>query len=115
MTPFDDCLTIYADGARLTLRARPGINKPRPPRLVALADGKRAVELTVAAVAEDGKANDALLAQLAKNLGLKKAQLSVKSGASGKLKIIDIHGAPEALGPLLTAWLTSLAAAANGK
>lgn len=39
----------------------------------------------------DGKANAELIALIARHFGVTKGQISVKSGASGRLKLIEIQ------------------------
>lgn len=38
----------------------------------------------------DGKANAALIALVAGHFGVRKAQVSIRSGASGRLKLVDV-------------------------
>jgi uncharacterized protein (TIGR00251 family) len=38
----------------------------------------------------DGKANEALIALVAGHFGVRKAQVSIKSGASSRLKLVSI-------------------------
>ena len=40
----------------------------------------------------DGKANEALIALVAAHFGVRKAQVSIKSGASSRLKRVSIAG-----------------------
>ncbi len=40
----------------------------------------------------DGKANEELIALLARHFGCRKAQVSIKSGASGRMKLVRIGG-----------------------
>jgi uncharacterized protein len=56
--------------------------------LVELDDGS--FEARVKAPPVDGKANAALIALIAASLGVRKAQVIIKSGASGRLKLIQI-------------------------
>ena len=44
----------------------------------------------IAAPPVDGKANEELIALVAKHFGLRKAQVSIKSGASGRVKQVRI-------------------------
>lgn len=97
MDSLNSILTLAADGVRLSVRAKPATSRPRPPRLVDIGEGRYALEISVNAPAEDGKANKAILEQLAAFLGLKKAQLSINGGASARLKTIAIEGNPEIL------------------
>jgi len=60
-----------------------------------LSDGSTVLKIRVRAVPEDGKANRALLELLSKNLGVPLAALSLKSGATSRLKTIAI-AAPSA-------------------
>ena len=39
----------------------------------------------------DGKANAALIALVAKHFGLRKAQVSIRSGASGRMKLVELE------------------------
>jgi len=61
------------------------------------ADGSRHLAVRVRAVPEKGKANKALIALLAKHLGLPKRDLDVIRGATSRLKTVRI----EAEGPAL--------------
>lgn len=90
-------LTRYDGGIRLVVKAKPGSSRARPPRLVALAEGQQAVEIAVAAIAEDGKANAALLAEVARLFGVKKKDVSLKVGASSRHKLVDVAGDPDLL------------------
>ena len=60
----------------------------RVEELVALDDGS--FEARVKAPPVDGKANAALIALVAKHFGLRKAQVNIKSGASGRLKLLPL-------------------------
>ncbi len=52
----------------------------------------------------DGAANRALIDLLARELGLKRGDLEVVSGARGRQKLVAVHGRPEAeLAPRLAA------------
>jgi uncharacterized protein (TIGR00251 family) len=39
----------------------------------------------------DGKANAELIAVVAEHFGVRKAQVSIKSGASGRMKLVQIN------------------------
>jgi uncharacterized protein len=56
------------------------------------ADGREHLKARVRAVPEDGKANAALLALLAKCLAVPKSTLRLAAGATGRLKRIEIAG-----------------------
>ncbi|HEX6636182.1 MAG TPA: DUF167 domain-containing protein [Steroidobacteraceae bacterium] len=71
-----------------TLRVKVKPNS-RVEELVPLDDGSH--EARVKAPPVDGKANAALVALIAAHFGVRKAQVVIKSGASGRLKLIQIH------------------------
>jgi uncharacterized protein (TIGR00251 family) len=70
-----------------TLRIKVKPNS-RVEALVELEDGSW--EARVKAPPVDGKANAALIALVAAHFGLRKAQVVLKSGASGRLKLVQI-------------------------
>jgi uncharacterized protein (TIGR00251 family) len=81
---------LYAqagDELLLHLHVQPGAKKNR---VVGLHDGR--LKLAVAAPPVDGKANAQLLAFLAKLLGLRKNQLQLRSGQSGRQKTLAVTG-----------------------
>ncbi|MGB8819138.1 MAG: DUF167 family protein [Rhizobiaceae bacterium] len=58
------------------------------------AEGKSHVKARVSAVPEDGKANAALLALIAKKAGVAKSAVSLVSGQTSRLKQVAIEGDP---------------------
>ena len=92
-----DILTPFDGGIRLTVRAKPGTPRARALKIVDIGDGKRAIEVSVAADAREGRANKALIERLAKELRVAKKQIEIKSGATGRLKVIEICGNSEIL------------------
>ena len=97
LADFSDFITVTSEGLRLTVRAKPGIAKARAPRVVDIGDGKRALEITVAAAAEDGKANRAIAEQLAELFHVRKNAVTIGAGATGRVKLIDVAGDAAAL------------------
>jgi uncharacterized protein (TIGR00251 family) len=69
----------------LKLKVKPG---SRVDELVELDDGSW--QARVKAPPVDGKANQALIALVAAHFGVRKAQVTIKSGASGRLKLVTI-------------------------
>jgi uncharacterized protein YggU (UPF0235/DUF167 family) len=55
-------------------------------------EGRPYLKVRVAAPPVEGAANAALIAFLAKTLGLPRSALSIASGAGARLKLIDIEG-----------------------
>ena len=60
------------------------------------ADGKTYLKARVSAVPEDGKANAALVALIAKKAGLAKSSVSITSGETSRLKTLELSGADTA-------------------
>jgi uncharacterized protein YggU (UPF0235/DUF167 family) len=73
--------------------------------LATLSDGRVAVKARVRAVPEDGGANEALIALVAKTLGAPKASISLASGHTSRLKVLNIKGDGAALAARLEAAL----------
>lgn len=92
-----DILCPFAAGVRVTIRAKPGLSRARDIKIVDIGDGKRAVEVSVAADAVDGKANRALVERLADEWNLGRKQIAIKAGDTGRLKIVEIIGDPALL------------------
>jgi uncharacterized protein len=70
----------------LRLKVKPGA---REESLVELADGSWVA--CVKAPPVDGKANAAVIALVARHFGLRKAQVSIRSGLSGRLKRVQLE------------------------
>ncbi len=58
----------------------------------AASDGSEHLKARVRAVPENGKANTALVALLAKTLGVPKSAVTIVSGATSRLKRVEIAG-----------------------
>jgi hypothetical protein len=54
----------------------------------------------------DGKANEELVGLIARQFGVRKAQVSIKSGASGRLKVVQIIAALVLLASGGNPWLS---------
>ncbi len=85
-------------GLLLPVKVVPGASRTR---VLGELDGR--LKVAVAAPPERGKANEALIAYLAKRLGLRRRQVSVATGATSAVKTISIEGIKpeEVLGALL--------------
>lgn len=66
-------------------------------------DGRSALRVRVRAVAEDGAANKAVVALLARSLGLSKSDIRLLSGATARLKQFSVEGDPQDLAKKLEA------------
>ncbi len=76
------------DGVRLTVKVVAGASRDR---IVGELGG--ALKVTLAAPAERGRANKALLGLLAEALQVRPSQIRVESGASSPRKVVHIDGA----------------------
>ena len=90
-----------AEAARARFRVRVAPKSRADEIGATLADG--ALRVRVRAAAEDGRANDALIALLAEALGLPRAAVRIVGGHTGREKWIEAEGiTPEALARRLT-------------
>jgi uncharacterized protein len=71
----------------LRLKVKPG---SREDELTALEDGSWLARVKAQPV--DGKANAAVIALVARHFGLRKAQVSIRSGAAGRMKLVQLEG-----------------------
>ena len=70
-------------------------------------DGGKALKVSVTAAPELGKANDAVIALLAREWGVAKSAISVVSGATDRRKLVEIRGASQGLLARLQGWLAA--------
>jgi uncharacterized protein (TIGR00251 family) len=91
-----------ADGVSLTVRLTPKAGRERIDGIRATPDGV-GLAVAVKAPPEDGKANAALIALLAKALHLPKSAVHLTHGGKSRNKTVTIDGAPEELMSKLTA------------
>ncbi len=94
------------DGARLRLKVRPQARRDAIDGVVPDIDGE-ALAVSVTAAPEDGKANDAVIALLAKNWNLPRGAFAVTSGATSRRKSLRIAGDPDAIAAVIETWLAS--------
>jgi uncharacterized protein (TIGR00251 family) len=71
----------------LKVKVKPG---SREEALVEQADGTWLARVKAPPV--DGKANAALIALVATHFGLRRTQVAIKSGASGRVKLVQLEG-----------------------
>jgi uncharacterized protein (TIGR00251 family) len=81
-----------AGGVRLAVRLTPRASRNGIDGIMTGADGRTALQIRLTAPPVDGAANDALIAFLARTLDLRKADISIISGQSGRLKILHLAG-----------------------
>ncbi len=85
----------FADHVTLAVRLTPNGGRDSIDGIEHDADGKAFVKARVTAVPEKGKANKALIALLAKSLGVPKSSVSLLSGDTARKKILRIDAEPE--------------------
>lgn len=88
MTPWRTSTTGISIALRVTPRGgRDGIDG-----IEQLSDGRSVLKVRVRAIADGGEANRAVLALLAKSLGVPKASVSLLSGTTSRLKQVAVDG-----------------------
>lgn len=105
-------LQPVAGGVRLRLKVAPKAKRNAIGGLIDEPDdgrsgGGKALKVAVTAAPEDGKANDAVIALLAKEIGVAKSAISVVAGATDRRKIVEIRGQPADLLQRVQAWLAA--------
>jgi len=94
-------------GVRLALRLTPRAAKNGVDGIAQDADGRPLLKLRLVAPPVEGAANQALIAFLAKSLSLRKADISIRSGETSRIKILHLAGDSTTLLQKLDAWLGS--------
>jgi uncharacterized protein len=89
------------EGVSVALRVTPRGGRDDIDGLETLANGRVVVKVRVRAIAEGGEANRAVVALLAKVLGVPKGSVRVLSGTTSRLKQIAVDGDPAKLGDAL--------------
>jgi uncharacterized protein len=92
-------------GVRLALRLTPRASRDGVDGITADAEGRPLLKLRLAAPPVEGAANDALIAYLAKVLSLRKAEITIRSGETSRIKILHLAGDSAAILQKLDAWL----------
>ena len=92
---------ISTAGLSIALRVTPRGGRDDVEGIEQLSDGRSVLKVRVRAIADGGEANRAILALLAKSLGVPKASVSLTSGATSRLKQIAVEGDPARLAEVL--------------
>jgi len=77
-------------GLFLHLRATPKAGRDEVTGLVANAAGQAALAIRVSKPADKGQANDAVIAILAKTIGISKSSLRLASGETSRDKVVEV-------------------------
>ncbi|MBL8551321.1 MAG: DUF167 domain-containing protein [Hyphomonadaceae bacterium] len=80
------------DGVRLRVRVTPKASEDRIDGAAQDASGAPHLQLRVRAAPENGAANAAVEALLAKRLGVPRSRVHVAKGATARVKMVDIAG-----------------------
>ena len=88
---------LCGDHIRLSIRLTPNGGRDAIDGVAIDADGNPHLKARVSVVPEDGKANKALIALLAKILRISKSSISIAFGDTARKKILRIDGDPEDL------------------
>lgn len=89
--------TLHSDHLRLSVRLTPNGGRDSIEGAETDAEGHPYLKARVSAVPEDGKANKALIALVAKKLRVPKSAINFISGETARKKILRIDGDPEDL------------------
>lgn len=105
---------VTGAGVRLRVRVTPRAGRDRIEGVIDLPDGP-ALKIAVAAAPEAGKANAAVAKLLAKFLRVAKSNIAIASGATARLKQVDVAGDGASLAAVLDAWRAGLQAGEPAK
>jgi uncharacterized protein (TIGR00251 family) len=86
------------DGISVSLRVTPRGGRDDIDGIETLANGRSVVKVRVRAIAEGGEANRAVTELLANALGVSKSQVRLTSGATSRIKQVEVDGDPRQLG-----------------
>ena len=92
-------------GVRLAVRVIPRAARTEVDGIVQDVEGRPLLKLRLAAPPVEGAANAALIAFLAEMLGLRKADITIRSGETGRIKLLHLAGESAILLKRLDAWL----------
>ncbi len=88
---------IVGNAIRFAVRLTPRGGRNAVESWATGADGKHYLRVRVSAPPEDGKANNALIALLAKHFEVAKSAVRIVSGETARLKLVEIEGNTGAL------------------
>lgn len=95
--PLDKLLKQSADGVSITVKVTPKSNRNEIKGVVDLSYDRIALVVRVCPSPTDGAANGAVIDLLADLFKVPRSYLEIKSGATSRIKTIDIKGDPSAL------------------
>ena len=89
--------SVTANGIRLTVRLTPRASRDGLDGIGVDADGRAILRVRLTAPPVEGAANQALIDFLAAILSVRKKDIVIRSGETGRLKILEIAGKPDVL------------------
>lgn len=89
--------SVEADGVVLWLRLTPKGGRDAIDGVETLADGRSVLKARVRAAPQDGEANDALIALVAKTLSAPRKAVTIRAGEASRVKKLFIAGNPASL------------------
>ncbi len=99
--------SVGPDGVTVTVRLTPKGGRDSIDGIETMSDGRAVLKARVRAAPHEGAANDALVALLAKSLGVPPRSVDITGGATSRIKRVHVVGSAGAL----TATLEKLASA----
>jgi uncharacterized protein len=84
-------------GVTVAVQVTPKARRQRIDGVVVGRDGRPAIRVAVTAAPENGRANAAVVALLARAWRIPKSSIAVRSGASGRRKVLSVSGDPSVL------------------
>lgn len=94
---------LTPEGLVLQVRVTPNASADRIEGVETRDDGNVVLRVRVRAVPDKGKANAAVVALLAKALGIPKSDIALTSGETSRLKTLRLSGDPAALAAAIDA------------
>lgn len=88
---------IETDGITLAVRLTPRAGRDAIDGIEPLADGRRVLKVRVRAAASEGAANAALIALIAKALGVAQRDVQIVAGTTARVKRVRVAGTGAAL------------------
>lgn len=88
---------VCTDGLDVFVRVQPKASRDMIEGLTVAADGARRLKVRLRAAPDKGAANGALVALLAKELGIAKSAITVIRGRTARIKTVHVAGVPAEL------------------
>ena len=98
------CHRVEPGAIVITVRLTPRAGRDAIDGVALLADGQQVAQARVRAVPEDGAANKALIALIAKTFHRPKSAIDLVGGATARIKHLRIAGEPADLAAVVESW-----------